>query len=520
MRQSGFTPRLKDADGLLSLLEHAEPETERPVEKALLRLGPPLVEIAVKRLVGASPRLRARIYRLLGKAGPDVKAVAHALIEGVGDADERARRSAANALGRMRVEAEVIESALLAALGREETHARRAMVEALGKIGSSRALEHVRAVRAEDPELARIRGRAEVMLSRAGSRSLAVRIDPDRVLGEAALVVFRCREGLETIVEEEVLKKGGRALTVEPRARERGLVHAKLTGKMSAVFAVRTMSQFSFEIARRSLPIALDRVLVDAMVSERARRILETLTQGHVRYRISWGSHKRAAVWRCAREIAAIRPAWVNDPTDTTWEAAVIEALDHVSVELRPHALPDPRFAYRHRDVPAASHPALAAALVRVAGVDAADVVWDPFVGSGVELVERSLAGPYRSMRGTDNDPGALDAARENFAAAALERVELALGDATEQAPTGVTLILTNPPMGRRVARGTLGPLLERFMDNVARVLVPGGRMVWISPLPARTAQQAARLGLRLAFVRDVDMGGFFAQIQRIEKPR
>ena len=53
-------------------------------------------------------------------------------------------------------------------------------------------------------------------------------------------------------------------------------------------------------------------------------------------------------------------------------------------------------------------------------------------------------------------------------------------------------LIVTNPPMGRRVQRGTHGELLERFVDHAARVLVPGGVLVWAAPDPAscRRAQR------------------------------
>ena len=38
-------------------------------------------------------------------------------------------------------------------------------------------------------------------------------------------------------------------------------------------------------------------------------------------------------------------------------------------------------------------------------GARADDVVWDPFVGSGTELVERALAGPYARLLGSDTDP-------------------------------------------------------------------------------------------------------------------
>ena len=210
-----------------------------------------------------------------------------------------------------------------------------------------------------------------------------------------------------------------------------------------------------------------------------------------------------------------MRPGWINDPSQRLWEVVATERAGSVGVELRPR-LEDGRFAYRVALVPAASHPPLAAALAEVGGVRADDVVWDPFVGAGTELVERALRGRYRELLGTDLDPKALDAARTNLAAAGVE-ARLWVGDACQEAPRGVTLILTNPPMGRRVQRqADLGALLERFVDHAARVLVPGGRMVWVSPLGRRTAARARAAGLVLEFEQRVDMGGFWAEIQRL----
>jgi len=82
---------------------------------------------------------------------------------------------------------------------------------------------------------------------------------------------------------------------------------------------------------------------------------------------------------------------------------------------LRRHPV-DERFAYRTETVAASSHPTIAAALVRLVPPREDDVVWDPFVGSALELIERARLGPYRALHGTDVDEGALEAARANLA--------------------------------------------------------------------------------------------------------
>jgi 23S rRNA G2445 N2-methylase RlmL len=291
---------------------------------------------------------------------------------------------------------------------------------------------------------------------------------------------------------------------------------------------IRTMIGFSFELPPESYVdgsagagLSVDVACVRSLTSERARQILETWTRGVVRYRLDWSGqgHKRGATWRLVHALQGRMPDWVNDPSESTWEASIRVDRSSVRVRLTPRRLSDPRFAYRVRDVPAASHPTLAAALVRASRPRPDDVVWDPFVGSGSELVERAIAGPYTTLLGTDVDARALEAAGENLKAAGVGRVSLELADALHHAPQGVACIVTNPPMGRRVARdGSLAEMLDAFLDQVARVLVPGGRLVWLSPLGARTARRAEGNYLRVTLRQPVDMGGFHAELQIVEK--
>ena len=80
-------------------------------------------------------------------------------------------------------------------------------------------------------------------------------------------------------------------------------------------------------------------------------------------------------------------------------------------------------------------------------------------------------------------------------------------------------MIITNPPMGRRVARGEAKDLLARFLDHAAAALCPAGVLVWISPFPRDTRARAAALGLELREAHIVDMGGFDAEIQVLARP-
>jgi hypothetical protein len=257
--------------------------------------------------------------------------------------------------------------------------------------------------------------------------------------------------------------------------------------------------------------------VLGALLDEALTATLGAWSRGALRFRLEWqgAGHRRADTWRIAQGLRDAGSALLNDPVQAPWLIEV-QSKPRPRLLLKPVAAPDLCFDYRVRDVPAASHPTLAAALARIAGVRADDVVWDPFAGSGVELIERARLGPLRELHGTDLDARALAAARENAEHAGLSGVVLQQADARSHRVPGVSLVLSNPPMGRRVLRAPgLSGVLCQVVRNVASQLVPGGRMVWLSPFPDATARAASDAGLRIERLGPVDLGGFTAELQR-----
>jgi hypothetical protein len=377
---------------------------------------------------------------------------------------------------------------------------------------------------ASDPELARILDEARLKLARTLDRAQGGRIRADVTPRGALPLLAHCRHGLSRLLADELAP-------FSPRVLDDETVSLTLRAPLAELFRARTMLRFGFP-----LPVPRHAELGDAVVaaltSDAAWSIFSQLSDGPLRYRLEWAhaGHRRGLTFRCAAAITQARPALLNDPTASPWEAIVREAEPAapdrraaaarpaqplVSVELWPRGLPDPRFAYRRAHVPASSHPTLAAALARVAGARADDVVWDPFTGAGTELIERARLGPFRRLYGTDLDGAALTLARQNLDSAAVAAT-LTVADArTFTPPEPPTLILTNPPMGRRVLdRHATGALYRDFLTHAAQLLPSGGRLVWISPRGDETLALAEPLGLRCGLRQRVDMAGFWGELQ------
>ena len=150
-----------------------------------------------------------------------------------------------------------------------------------------------------------------------------------------------------------------------------------------------------------------------------------------------------------------------------------------------------------------------------VAGVRSDERVWDPFVGSGAELVERARRAQRATDSGSDTSETALAAARANLEAAHVS-ASLVLAD-VHQRPGPVDVIVTNPPLGSRV-RVDAGGAARRVPPQLRAQLAPGGRLVWITPVPRKTEAIATRCGLRLNRAIEIDLGGVHGRLERWDK--
>ncbi len=587
-QKPGFTPGVKRVGGILACLGTASDDEALIIERAVLRAfdstPEPVAQAVLNILPGSERPARGRLTRLIGTmavrlaTGDKGAAVSpqtpkdselretlfRTLATLTRDADLKTALNAVTALGQLPSprtedvlmalwEAAGLKAAEVAEGGAEiRPEMRRALIRSLGKVGGSRAKAALDAYATDHIQGDRLLSQSRLILDRSLARLETSAVTGDVELPQGSTVIFHGRRGLETFIEDEL--KGLLGPYHSKIIVTSGRVLWTVSGENTAKFAhhlqaVRCAERWALLPSGRGAELAkagrIEDALVETLRDPQWQSWLQRMTVGSVRYRVDWREATTAEMWGLAERLKREVPALVNDPRESLWEIGVIPASNSSRdksrlIEIRPKGLRDQRFAYRDGTVPASSHAPLAAALARLAGVRADDVVWDPFCGAGTELIERALLGPYQSLWGTDLDDKALQVARRNIVCAGLvsedsdlaasdvggltafgpRPIHLQRADATQWDSARPSLTITNPPLGRRVARGQVRELIRVVTTHIARTLVPGGRLVWVSPFPEETRRILTAEGLNLTYTKMVDMGGFDAEMQRADKPK
>lgn len=532
-RDRGFTPGARDVDSLLELYEQQRRQGARAGATAVVKaLGRGELGVAQRLRRGwaerSGPQRAAAVEALTKIAGRfGVDAVVEVLAPALDDDDPRVVRQATRAVGKLEgLDAEPYREPLLRIVEQAALPERRAAADALGRVGGAEALARLERLRdgsLDDDELRRRVGQAIVLLRRRFGRATASAIVADAELPEVTTVWLRGRSGTAAAIEAQAVEW----LPGDEHTRRVDGVRMPYRGSLRELYRVRTATEVGLEFAvTEGDDSALAERIAEALAAPALVAAVQAWTQGPPRFRlVIAGRGKQRAVLRRVAQAQDERGSVLRaDTRDYTWTVRVDPQRGRLACFPRGA---DDRFAYRRDDVPAATHPTFAALMAWEGRPRAGECVWDPFCGSATELVECARLATDLRLIGTDRSAPALDAARKNLAAASIEgcTVELHHGHALRTpalAPGRVDLILSNPPMGRRVTveGDGLRRLLHDFVAHAARVLAPGGRMIWLSPAPRSTAHTAEHHGLRVRDLDPIDMGGFFSTPQRFDKPR
>ena len=287
--------------------------------------------------------------------GNEVRAWLRSLLD---DPEEKVRRYAMNALPKVGAgreeESELLDLLRKTDIGREK----KFVADALDKIGGEQTLAATRGL------LPQTEQKARAAVARSESPG-AIRMD--RVLEnfEGVAVYLRGRRGLEGTVRAEV--EAGHRFRVLDQSEGLVVIEPAAPFSLADIYRLRCFGTAGFFLG--ASPGAANGP-AELMTSPPALRLLGTFTDGPARYRIDFVSkgHQRGAVRELANRVYALCPEILNDPRSALWAMDVHSTARGESVELRPRLVPDPRFAYRLQDIPAASHPPLAACMARLAG--------------------------------------------------------------------------------------------------------------------------------------------------------
>ena len=429
------------------------------------------------------------------------------------DPQEKIRRYATAALPKIGAgtgaEREMVSLLKNTTLDREK----KSLGRALGKIGGAATLA------AALPSLpAPVEQKVKARVLRE-AQSSTIRLNQGVEKFGSLRIHLRCRRGLEFIVRDEVQE----FIAQQPRFR--------LLETRSGCVALSPLAPFTlndlFQLrCFATIGLVLDLIkkpdpaqMAATLTSPRARYLLTTLTEGPIRYRLEFTNRgpQRGAVNEVASRAYALCPDLVNDPRQAPWSVDLHETPHGLSMELRPRISPDPRMAFRTDDVDAASHPPLAACMARMAGPLTDNVIWDPFCGSGLELIECARRGATAHLYGTDASPDAIAIAQANLVASAIQAPASftctdfrAYHQVPGLAPGQVDLVITNPPMGRRIRLPDPKAFFTDFFRAVSAVLKPGGRLIFPNPLRLEPAD----LSLKLESRRTIDLGGFDCRLE------
>lgn len=302
--------------------------------------------------------------------------------------------------------------------------------------------------------------------------------------------------GLEPVVQAELAQLAGVSILTQAYRR----VHGAMDGDLRLLAAVRTADDLFLEVAawdavrhtRDMLATLteLSAVLDLQPVAQHLRtvRVLPpgvafSVTASFVGKRNYSADEMKAAL---SAGILRRNPAWryTENDQDAHLNVRVFIEHTHALVGVRLSATPLHRRAYKQDTLPGSLKPPAAAAMIRLADLQAGQVMLDPFCGSGTILIEAAQQG-FRALGG-DVNRQAIRISHENATHAhqppALfhwQAQHLPLSRHSVQA------VVSNLPWGRQIAvDASLRTLYRQAYAEMRRVLVPGGRLVLLTTLP------------------------------------
>lgn len=334
--------------------------------------------------------------------------------------------------------------------------------------------------------------------------------------GQTAYRVFTTNPGLEKVVRGEFRQRCYNADTLRATydaaidtVRGRVVAHApssimdRIAPAMRSIHHIlRPVYRFRLASGEGSDRIAAEiaALTIPEMVAAGSFRITSNRRGEHV--------FSSQDVMRAAGTAVNSRWGTPVDLKNYAVELRVDVIDDLCSVDVRYSRAPLSNRHPRTQTHPAALRANIAFAALRLAQLDGARRLLDPFCGSGTILLEAGAVWPDLDLIGCDWNERAATGAHANLVAASLaHRSQVmhrdSLAGLAELGPCDA--IVTNPPFGRKLSRSMNFPnFYRRLFETMAPLLGRGARLVFLADRGG-----AVNRGLRAA-------GGFRARRERL----
>lgn len=470
----------KSIQGLIGLLKDKNPEIVQRVVEILPKM--PGIEIKMISLLQEDDkRLRRTAVYVLGRIAWDGSV--DYLIKALGDEDIGVQKRAIKSLGLLKKEKAT--SFLIEFLGNKNIDLQREAIKALGSIGGKEALKNLTVLRKKVfPENYNLLNKSLLSLGynlRSEINNKILNKLEDEFNDRQFSYLAEVPEGLEEVAIVDIKNKHSiNLIKTIP-----GKIIFNYTGDIKNLRKIRSVKEIylfltSFRNKKEEFSKKLDKIDLSSLFSLFGK---ERNFSFFLNLRELKNFTQQSELSLALKQWLSKKTLWASLSQEYNAEFKIFSVEKNLFLVLKLVSFLNFTREWRKFLMPASLDPTLAYLMCTLSGVSKNDIFLDPTCGSGTIVIERSFAGPYNRIIGSDIDKKVIEHAKKNIKLAN-KKIEICNWDA-KNIPLGeksVIKIVANLPYGRRVGshRSNL-ELYSLFVKELNRIMKENGRAVLLT---------------------------------------